>query len=160
MRRKPMLAAMAALIVVPTLAACGSSSSDSSSTITPAPAAATATTPTTAAAPAKAGTVNVALSEWAIAPTPASAPAGKVTFDVKNDGKVPHEMVIIKTDKAAGSLGSGSRVPETGSVGEVSDLAPGKSASKTFKLKAGNYVLICNIPGHYMSGMHAAFKVS
>ncbi len=156
MKRKT-LAIMATLIVVPTLAACGSSSSGSSSTeksVAAAPAAATTTTPATS------GPVKVALSEWAITATPATAAAGKVTFDVTNTGKLPHEMVVIKTDKAAGALGSGARVPEAGSVGETGDLAPGKSASKTFKLKAGNYVLICNIAGHYSSGMHTAFKVS
>jgi uncharacterized cupredoxin-like copper-binding protein len=27
-------------------------------------------------------------------------------------------------------------------------------------LEAGPYVLICNVPGHYESGMHAAFEVT
>jgi uncharacterized cupredoxin-like copper-binding protein len=26
-------------------------------------------------------------------------------------------------------------------------------------LKPGAYVMICNIPGHYQSGMHAPFRV-
>jgi uncharacterized cupredoxin-like copper-binding protein len=30
----------------------------------------------------------------------------------------------------------------------------------TLNLKKGRYVLICNIPGHYKSGMHADFTVS
>jgi uncharacterized cupredoxin-like copper-binding protein len=163
MKLKPVVAVAAALLVVPVIAACGSASGETSSTpaaSTPAPA--PAATPTTAApkAAASTGPVDVSLSEWKIAPSTPTVKAGKVTFDVKNAGAVPHEMVVIKTDKPAGGLGSGSRVSEKGSVGEVSDVAPGASGTKTLKLKPGKYVLICNLPGHYMQGMHTAFTVS
>jgi len=122
----------------------------------------TGTTTTKATAPAAApssNTIAVALTEMKVAPTPAAAPAGEVTFNVDNAGALPHEMVVIKTKKPADQLGTGSTVPETGKVGETGDM-PAKS-KKTLKLKlaAGHYALICNVPGHYAAGMHADFNV-
>ena len=40
-----------------------------------------------------------------------------------------------------------------------SELGPGKSASGTFDLAPGKYVLFCNLGGHYMNGMYTAFEV-
>lgn len=150
------LAAAGAALVAALAAGCGSSSSSSSST--PDTAAAPATT-AAASAPAG-GPVKVSLSEWKIAAQPAATKSGKVTFDVSNVGAAPHEMVVIRTSKPAGSLGSGSRVPETGSVGETGDVKAGASKTVTLSLTPGHYALICNIPGHYSSGMHTDFTVS
>ncbi|MDA0163044.1 cupredoxin domain-containing protein [Solirubrobacter ginsenosidimutans] len=104
---------------------------------------------------------KVTLSEFKISASPKTASAGKVTFNVKNAGDMEHEMVVIKTSTAASKLkvGSNNRVSEKGSVGEVEDLAGGKSKKLTLNLKKGHYVLICNIPGHYKGGMRADFTV-
>jgi uncharacterized cupredoxin-like copper-binding protein len=53
----------------------------------------------------------------------------------------------------------GSRASEAGSIGEVSGLKAGQSKTLTLHLKPGHYALICNEPGHYMSGMHTDFRV-
>lgn len=159
-----------------TLAACGSSSSSAnSSTSTPAATTAPATTApatedteteknTTAPAPATAAKVAVLMgkpSEFKLTATPTSASAGKVTFAVANEGNVVHEMVVVPAPNGAAGLkqpdGTGS---ETGSKGEVADLAPGKTARLTISLPAGKYVLLCNLPGHFASGMYADFTVS
>jgi uncharacterized cupredoxin-like copper-binding protein len=55
---------------------------------------------------------------------------------------------------------SGKAASENSAVGEVEDVAAGTSKKLTLNLKKGHYVLICNIPGHYKSGMHADFTVS
>jgi len=147
------IALVAVAVAIPvTAAGCGSSSKSNAST--------DATTTAASAPAATSGTVNVILNEMNVVPTPATAKAGKVTFAVNNAGQLPHEMVVIKTDKKADALGSGTKVPETGSVGETGDIAPGKSKSVSFNLKSGHYVLICNIAGHYSAGMHADFNVS
>lgn len=92
---------------------------------------------------------------------PASAPAGKVTFTVKNEGTVIHEMVILKTDTPYDQIPVvKNKISESASVGEIGDIAKGKTKSATFKLKAGNYVLVCNISKHYGLGMRAAFTVT
>jgi uncharacterized cupredoxin-like copper-binding protein len=44
-------------------------------------------------------------------------------------------------------------------IDEAEDIAPGTTATLTTDLKAGSYVIICNLPTHYESGMHAAFTV-
>lgn len=142
------LAAATALSLAAVTTGCGSSSSSSS------------TSTSTSAQASGGGTVNVALTEMKVVPTPKVAKAGSVTFDVKNNGQLPHEMVVIKTDKPAGSLGSGTTVPETGSIGETGDIAAGQSKTLSLKMGAGHYALICNIAGHYAAGMYADFNVS
>jgi hypothetical protein len=59
----------------------------SSSAAAPAAAAATAAQPT---APATPGKVGVSLKEFTINPTATQAPAGRVTFNVRNNGAVTH----------------------------------------------------------------------
>lgn len=96
-----------------------------------------------------------------------SAPAGQVTFKIFNSSTILiHEFVVLKTDLAI------SELPLTvernidedfllaNLVGkEVKDIAPGASAELTVELSAGHYVLICNLPGHYLQGMRAEFTV-
>jgi uncharacterized cupredoxin-like copper-binding protein len=116
--------------------------------------------PPAAAAPAALPhSVPVSLKEFTITPSGSQAAAGKVTFNVKNDGTVTHEFVVLKTDKPAGSLLKGSRADETGNVGETGDLAAGARKSITLNLAAGHYALICNLPGHYKAGQHTDFTV-
>jgi uncharacterized cupredoxin-like copper-binding protein len=94
--------------------------------------------------------------------TPASAPHGKVKFTVKNEGTELHEMVVIKTDTPFDQLqvNTKNKVSESKSVGEVSGIGKGKTKSKTLKLKAGSYALVCNIAEHYAAGMRAGFTVT
>jgi uncharacterized cupredoxin-like copper-binding protein len=129
---------------------------DGKSNSAAAPAAATAAQPATPATPGK---VSVSLKEFRVNSTATQAPAGRVTFNVRNNGTVPHELVVLRTDKPAGSLLSGARADETGNVGETGDLAPGAGKSVVVKLKAGHYALVCNLPGHYRAGQHIDFTV-
>jgi uncharacterized cupredoxin-like copper-binding protein len=103
---------------------------------------------------------TVTLSEFKISPSPKSVSHGKVTFNVKNKGDMEHELVVIKTTTAASKLPvSGGKASEKGAVGRVGDIAGGKSKKLTLNLKAGHYVLICNLPGHYKGGMYSDFTV-
>jgi uncharacterized cupredoxin-like copper-binding protein len=139
MRLRPALPALA-LALVPVLASgCGSSSSAN-----PAP---------------HAAAVRAALSDYRISTSTSDPATHKVTFAVRNVGKIKHEFVVLKTNTPAGSLGDGKRVPETGHVGEIGDLRPGQSKKLTLRLKRGHYALICNLPGHYAAGMHRDFTV-
>jgi uncharacterized cupredoxin-like copper-binding protein len=126
-----------------------------------------------AAAPASAAatSVNVSLTgegtgQMGIAVDQASVPAGKVTFVVKNNATTEsHEMVVIALPSPDAELpydAAKQRVTESKvkSMGEVSDLKPGASKSKTLTLKPGSYKLICNMKGHYMAGMSAVLTVT
>jgi uncharacterized cupredoxin-like copper-binding protein len=113
-----------------------------------------------AVAAAAASKPTATLSEFKIAVSPKSAAHGKVTFTVKNAGKFDHEMVVIKSSTKASTLKlSGKEASEKGAVGEVEDIAPGKSKKLTLTLAKGHYALICNIPGHYKNGMRTDFTV-
>jgi uncharacterized cupredoxin-like copper-binding protein len=147
---------LALVAVTAAVAGCGSDSKDDATQ----PSAATTAAKVTATTPA-AGAIDVALTEYAIKPATDSATAGKVTFDVSNDGAVPHEFVVVKTDKQAAELLEGSEADETGNVGELDEKALGVKARKslTLDLEPGHYALICNLPGHYQGGMHTDFTV-
>lgn len=104
---------------------------------------------------------SVALSEFKVGLKKKSAAHGKVTFVVKNNGEFEHELVVIRTGRSASKLPvSGKEAGETGAVGEVEDVEAGTTKRLTLNLKQGHYVLICNIAGHYKSGMRADFTVS
>jgi uncharacterized cupredoxin-like copper-binding protein len=108
------------------------------------------------------GTVEVAMgtpSEYAMTPQPTEISAGTVTFEVKNEGTLVHEMVVIKTDKGAANLGTDGEADESGAVDEVADLPAGESKTLELDLTAGTYALVCNLPGHYEQGMYADFTV-
>jgi uncharacterized cupredoxin-like copper-binding protein len=115
--------------------------------------------------PAAGGGIVVTERDFAIEPASTSAPAGKVAFDIQNEGPQTHEFVVFKTDLDPADLPTNAdgTVDEEGQgvkhIDEVEDVAPCTSESLAVNLAAGNYVLICNLPGHYASGMHAAFTV-
>lgn len=90
--------------------------------------------------------------------TPASVPAGPVTFTVENTGTIKHELVVLKTDGVPLTATKG-KVSEKASAGEV-EVEEGKTESVTLDLEAGQYELVCNIKEHYELGMHVPFTVT
>ncbi|SIT45766.1 conserved exported hypothetical protein [Paraburkholderia piptadeniae] len=90
---------------------------------------------------------------------------GPVTFDVHNssDDKMTHELVVLKTELPDDALPvRKGRVAEEKfrKIGEVEDVAPGKSKKLVVKLAPGHYVLLCNKPDHYSMGMHTSLVVA
>jgi uncharacterized cupredoxin-like copper-binding protein len=125
-----------------------------------APGAAGAAAAPNAQAPAAAPhDVGISLKEFKVLPNSTTASSGKVTFNVRNAGTVKHEFVVIKTNKPAGALLKNGRADETGNIGEIPGLQPGQSKTLSLKMKPGHYVLLCNMPGHYMAGQHVDFTV-
>ncbi|WP_421590800.1 sulfocyanin-like copper-binding protein [Shinella sp. M27] len=92
--------------------------------------------------------------------------AGDIIFAVHNDAvSEAHEMVLIRLktpDEEVAVVAAKHRVDEKAlkSLGEVSDLKPGADGMLKAKLKAGTYLLLCNIKGHYEAGMHAKLTVT
>lgn len=111
---------------------------------------------------ARAATVNFRMVEWDILPlTATKTGATRVTFVVRNAGKMTHEFVVMKTAKAAGNLAArGAReAPEAGAVGEIEQIRPGEVKRLTLTLRKGHYSLICNLPFHYGRGQFVDFYV-
>ncbi|MBP2445094.1 cupredoxin domain-containing protein [Rhizobium leguminosarum] len=110
--------------------------------------------------------LNLANATMGIKALPGAVKAGKVTFNVKNDSKdTIHEMIVMylaDPGKPLPYIAAENRVDEdkAGDKGEVSELDPGKSGTLTVELKAGKYLLICNVPGHFGAGMWAEFTVN
>ena len=107
--------------------------------------ASTAPPTTTTAAPAAPKSVSVSESEWKVALPSTTLAAGKYTFDLKNDGQIPHDLTID---------GPGVSDEKTSVIG------PGKTAKLTVELKSGDYDFYCSVPGHKQAGMDVKVRVS
>ncbi|HJM76545.1 MAG TPA: c-type cytochrome [Dehalococcoidia bacterium] len=117
---------------------------------------------TQAPAPSDGPVVVAAMSEWAIS-SDASADANGVTFRVANDGAIAHEFVVVKSDLGATELPTAGGVADESQVevvGRIDQYAGGETREATFNLAAGNYLLICNLPGHYQLGMTTTFTAN
>ena len=122
--------------------------------------AACSSTPAPSASPT---TITGTLTEFKIALSAASAPAGKVIFNVTNSGTIVHEFVILKTETLAKDLPlAGDSVDEGAynAIGEVEETDPSGSGTFTATLAAGHYAIICNIPNHVSQGMVIDFTVN
>ena len=97
---------------------------------------------------------------------PPSVPAGKVEFDVSNAAmKTGHEMILVKLANKGETLPldpAKHRIDEKAikSLGEVSNLKAGANGILKASVTPGDYILICNIKGHYEAGMAAPFVVT
>jgi uncharacterized cupredoxin-like copper-binding protein len=90
---------------------------------------------------------------------------GRVTLHAENQSKnLVHEVIIGRDDgaKALPMDAEHTRVIESRvqRLGEIADLAPGKSGNLSLNLKPGTYVLFCNQPGHYQEGMYTKLIVA
>jgi len=103
--------------------------------------------------------VDPSKSGMAIKLDTANLKAGRVTFDAVNLSKdLVHEVLVVP------ALPEGKELPydvktntvvekRVHSLGEISELKPGARGKLTLTLKPGAYLLLCNQPGHYRSGM-------
>lgn len=75
------------------------------------------------------------------------------------------------TSQAVGTrpFGGDAKVDEAGSLGEASSsggegagdgIVPGASGRLTVTLPPGQYELVCNLMGHYVSGMYRGLTVT
>src|SRR5487761_1931123 len=94
------------------------------------------------------------------------APAGIVSFQVTNDSKdTIHEMVVAKLTDPGQPLPYDPKKSvviedKIAYLGEVEETDPGKSGTFTKALAPGQYILMCNIAGHFVAGMWTTFTVT
>jgi uncharacterized cupredoxin-like copper-binding protein len=111
--------------------------------------------------------VNVLLDDFTLRRDVAVVPAGTVRFRILNEGPTTHELSVIRTDRAPDKLPlqrDGLTINEDAPgmhfVNEAEGIEIGDRRTLALRLAAGNYVLYCNMEGHYLGGMHAALTVS
>jgi uncharacterized cupredoxin-like copper-binding protein len=107
--------------------------------------------------------IATTLTDFAIKTAETEAPAGRVSFDLQNDGPSEHTFFLVKTDLADDALPVVDHVVDLGGldiVAQTGVLTVGAQPSVTEDLSAGAYVMFCNLPGHYESDMHASFTVT
>jgi hypothetical protein len=111
---------------------------------------------------------QVGLKDFVIS-GPAEVKTGVVTFTITNEGPSVHEFVVVKTDLSLAGLPTtvedglpvlDEESTDLQAVDEREDIAPGATTTLPVTLSAGHYVMFCNIPGHFHSGMVADFTVS
>ena len=88
--------------------------------------------------------VAVKESEFKIQLPKTTFAPGSYTFAVSNDGKLPHDLVVMGPGGKKGT----------------STIAPGSSATLTVSLEKGSYDFYCSIPGHKQAGMDDKVTVS
>jgi plastocyanin len=103
------------------------------------------TTPTTAAGGGAAQTVQVSEKEFKIELPSTTLKPGSYTFDLSNDGKIPHDLTI---------QGPGVNKAHTPVING------GQHATLKVKLSAGEYDFYCSVPGHKQLGMDVKVRVS
>jgi len=92
-----------------------------------------------------------------------SAPAGRVAFDITNEGPSVHDFEVLRADAPADALEvDGAVVPTSAGgieiVDEAEEIAPGAGTPLSVELEPGTYAIICNLPGHYEAGMFTSFE--
>ena len=101
------------------------------------------------------------LLEWKVVPATPKVAAGTIAIAATNSGKVAHDLVIVRSDAAPGSLARVGDVADESKLDIVGRFAEFKSGEKEkrFDLPKGRYLLICNVATHYELGMVAEMLV-
>ena len=163
-------AAVASLLVTMLAGACGEGSSEQ---------------PNAEVEKTQASTVSVRLADYVVEAEPNSVPAGRVTFEVRNESG-NHDLYVLRTELAATDLPEDEELlrpdvealkPDLGApgvevVGSTEVLEEGGTESLSLNLELGHYVLICNLvdfeevrnkikalDSHYAQGMRTDFSV-
>jgi uncharacterized cupredoxin-like copper-binding protein len=110
--------------------------------------------------------IAIYLSEWSVG-LPTSMLAGQVKFAITNIGTIQHELLVFRSDLPAGSFPvdkNGNIIEDGPGINLVSDgdnIDPGKTQTRVVDLtQPGSYLFVCNIPGHFKSGMFRAVTVT
>ena len=104
---------------------------------------------------AKAGEIAVSLGEMFVKPSATTAKAGKVTFNVSNDGATMHSFAVTKDPVKL----DGAEPAKDAALVESAMLSGGGKETVTVDLKPGKYTLYCTMGGHYAAGQKVEFTV-
>ena len=94
-----------------------------------------------------AATVEVALTEFRLAPDPIEIRAGRTAFHVTNVGRGGHDFTILSADGH-------------GRLAHTRLLQPGDATTVIVTLPPATYQVICTLPGHQDLGMQTVIRVT
>jgi len=94
--------------------------------------------------PARDGRIAVEFTDFRYHPQRISAPAGQLTFELRNDGRLPHNFRLLRNGNE---------------VVQIRTLKPGATASVTRRVRAGTYRFLCPLQNHAELGMYGALIV-
>lgn len=98
-------------------------------------------------------TLEIDMVEFMFEPNNFTIPAGEeITLKLVNKGAIEHNFVILK--KGVSAEGNFEHDANLENILFEAKLDPGKSGTFTFTIdEAGEYQVICSIPGHLAAGM-------
>ena len=97
------------------------------------------------ATPLPSGVIAVEAKEYAFVPRDVTAPAGPVTFSVRNSGNLEHKFEIYSGEAR---------------VDGIASLGSGVTKDLTVTLQPGAYILICKLNGHDQLDMKGTLTVN
>lgn len=106
--------------------------------------------------------IVVEMTDYKVIPSATTLRAGETKIGVRNRGSQPHDLVLLRTDLAPDKLpydAGKAKAGEPGLVLRTKELIAGATTIATATLEPGQYVLICNVAGHYGLGMRTSLKV-
>lgn len=85
--------------------------------------------------------------------------AGDVRLVVRNNGPDAHELIVVRTADGrlplrADGMTVNEEAVERDTVGVLEPGEPHSHRELALRLTPGRYVLLCNMSGHYLGGMH------
>jgi uncharacterized cupredoxin-like copper-binding protein len=95
---------------------------------------------------------------------PQRVSGGDVTLVVRNHGPDTHELIVVRADGRPLPLRSDGLTVDERAVlartpGSLDGGSPGSVRRLRLRLAPGRYVLLCNMAGHYLGGMHRILVV-
>jgi plastocyanin len=109
----------------------------------------------------RAGGFEIGLGEWALTPEARAIRPGRVTFVIRNRGRLVHgfEIEIRRRDDDHGSHRGHGGDDDDGYKAESIELRPGQSTRMTLDLRPGVYEIECSVSNHDDMGMRGVLEV-
>jgi hypothetical protein len=116
--------------------------------------------------------VELTLNEYVIGAEPQQVAAGTVELVANNEGRIWHEVIVVRHDGDPGAFPLGpfggadeTQIPEDAIVGKLREFLAGTTCTASFDLAPGSYALICNLVDdgsnpHYDQGMYTGLTVT
>jgi hypothetical protein len=107
--------------------------------------------------------VRVKVDDFAIK-APKRVPSGNVVLRVRNGGPDMHELILVHAQGGElplrrDNLTVDEAAIEPRTVSLLEDAQANTVRDWKLKLEPGRYVLLCNMSGHYLGGMHTELVV-